>query len=458
MLGKTLMPWQQHVLDVALEVDPDSGLPVYREVVLTVPRQSGKTTSVLCLMIHRALGFSRAQRITYTAQTRLAAREKWEYEHLPTLAGSPLAGMYRTVLQRGEERIVFTNGSIYGIESTQETAGHGNTLDLGIIDEAFSRVDAAGEQAMRPAMITRPDAQLWVLSTAGKSKAKSPYLWGKVKAGRARVESGVRSGIAYFEWSAAPEADIRDPATWRGCMPALGHTVTEAAIRGELESMAENPAVGLPEFRRAYGNQWADDVAAGWDVIPRPAWTDRSGAEGRPASPVAFGIAASWPDAEWAAIGSAGRLGTERLVQVVDHRPGVRWVVERAVELNGHRPCAFVVDPSGPAGQAVTDLEAAGLDVLKVTAREACHAAGQLVTGVLGEPAEGDRPGQPADIRHYGQPELDASVADAGKRHIGDVWRWDRRATSAPIEAVTLAGYGLAVHGSRVAEPLVTWR
>lgn len=448
MLGKTLMPWQQHVLDVALEIDPATGLPVYREVVLTVPRQSGKTTSVLCLMIHRALGFGRAQRITYTAQTRLAAREKWEYEHLPTLKASPLAGMYRTVLQRGEERIVWSNGSIYGIESTQETAGHGNTLDLGIIDEAFSRVDAAGEQAMRPAMITRPDAQLWVLSTAGKSKAKSPYLWGKVKAGRARVEAGARSGIAYFEWSAPDDADVRDPATWRACMPALGHTVTESAIRVELESMAENPAVGLTEFRRAYGNQWADDVADGWDVIGKQQWQDRSGAAGRPDGPVAFGIGASWPDAEWASIGSAGRLGGERLAQVVEHRPGIRWVVDRAVDLRRHQPCAFAVDPSGPAGQVVPDLEAAGIEVLKLTAREACHAAGQFLSGVTGE-ADGDLPGLPADIRHYGQPELDRSVADAAKHHIGDVWRWDRRASSAPIEAVTLAAYGHAVKGSQ---------
>src|SRR6266566_353985 len=232
MLGKDLMPWQRHVLDVALEVDPVTGLPAYREVVLTVPRQSGKTTTLLSLMVHRSLGFARPQRITYTAQTRLAAREKWQYEHLPLLQKSPLGGMFRPVLQRGEERIVWDNGSIYGIESTQETAGHGNTLDLGIIDEAFARVDAAGEQAMRPAMVTRADAQLWVVSTAGKAKDKSAYLWGKVQAGRARLDAGPGSGIAYFEWSAPVDADPADPLVWRDCMPALGHTITEATIAG----------------------------------------------------------------------------------------------------------------------------------------------------------------------------------------------------------------------------------
>lgn len=450
MLGKGLMPWQRHVLDVALEIDPETGLPAYREVVLTVPRQSGKTTSVLCLTVHRSLGFGRAQRITYTAQTRLAAREKWQYEHVPILTASPLGNMFRTVLQRGEERIVWNNGSIYQIESTQESAGHGNTLDLGIIDEAFARVDAAGEQAMRPAMITRRDAQLWVLSTAGKSKVKSPYLWAKVKAGRARVERGEPSAVAYFEWSAPPDADPADPAVWRTCMPALGHTISEVAIRAEYESMVAEGK--LAEFRRAYLNQWLDDVAAGWDVIGKDAWTARAGAEDRPDGRVAFGIAASWPDAEWGAIGSAGRQGADRLVQVLDLRPGVRWIVDRAVDLARHEPCAFVIDPAGPAGQIIQDLEDAGLDLLKVTAREACHAAGQFYTGVVG--SEGDRP----DILHYGQPELAASVADAARHEIGDVWRWDRRPTSAPIEAVTLAAYGHAVRGTDTLVPLVEWR
>ena len=46
-LGQPLMPWQQLVADVGLELDPESGLPAYREIVVTVPRQSGKTTLVL---------------------------------------------------------------------------------------------------------------------------------------------------------------------------------------------------------------------------------------------------------------------------------------------------------------------------------------------------------------------------------------------------------------------------
>jgi phage terminase large subunit-like protein len=45
-LGTPFMPWQRLVADVAMEVDPATGLLAYREVDLTTPRQSGKTTLV----------------------------------------------------------------------------------------------------------------------------------------------------------------------------------------------------------------------------------------------------------------------------------------------------------------------------------------------------------------------------------------------------------------------------
>src|SRR5215217_7263151 len=80
LLGTPLMPWQRHVADVALELDPETGLLAYREVILTVPRQSGKTTLLLAVMTHRALGFGQRQRVLYTAQTRNDARKKWEDE------------------------------------------------------------------------------------------------------------------------------------------------------------------------------------------------------------------------------------------------------------------------------------------------------------------------------------------------------------------------------------------
>ena len=213
------MPWQSDVADVAMEVDPGTGLLVYRTVVVTVPRQSGKTKQELAVAVHRALGFGGGQKINYTAQTRIKAREKWEDDHVKTLMTSPFASLFRVRRTLGMESILWSNGSMHGIESTTEKAGHGDTLDLGFIDEAFAQRDSRIEQAFKPAMITRPQPQLWIVSTAGTEA--SVYLRGKVDRGRVRCDMGLADSVAYIEFSAPDDADPGDPAVWRACMPAM---------------------------------------------------------------------------------------------------------------------------------------------------------------------------------------------------------------------------------------------
>ena len=71
MLGQPFMPWQRLVADVGCELAPDGG-PAYREVVVTVPRQSGKTSLFLSWQLDRCLNWGHLQRSTYTAHTGTA--------------------------------------------------------------------------------------------------------------------------------------------------------------------------------------------------------------------------------------------------------------------------------------------------------------------------------------------------------------------------------------------------
>lgn len=436
-LGTPLMPWQRHVSDVALEIDPATRLLVYREIVLTVPRQSGKTTWLLSLMVHRALGFNEPQRITYTAQNRNSARAKWQDEHVKALERSPFSSLFTTRSGLGQEAIMWTNGSHHGIESNTERAGHGVTLDLGVIDEAFAHDDNRVEQAMKPAMITRPQPQLVIVSTAGVS-GRATYLRGKVNAGRARTAAGVTTGNAFFEWSASPADDPMDPATWRTCMPALGHTVRESAIEADAESM--DPA----EFRRAYLNIWGEDAPAEneWTVIPEAAWAalvDRTPAvmDG----PVAFGLDVTLDRAHAAISAAFPRDGGQR-VEVIDHRPGVGWAVERLAELNRRwKPVAVVVDGVGPAASLITPLQQAGVEVQSPATRDVGRACAAFYDGVL----------DTRSVWHGGQPSLDAALAGARKRTLGESgWAWGRKGSHvdiSPLVAATLAVWGLATFG-----------
>lgn len=423
--GEVLMPWQRQVLEVALEINPDTGRLAYRQVVLTVPRQSGKTTLLLVLVLLRALA-GRRQNIRYTAQTGSDARKKFIDDWKPILESSPFASQFHPRLTNGHEALLFRNGSLFGLVATTKKTGHGGTIDLGILDEAFAHPDARLEQALGPAMITRPQPQLWVVSTAGTPE-DSPYLWGKVESGRQMAEAGVNEGVAYFEWSADEKADPADPATWWSCMPALGITVTEAAVAADFASMS------LSEFRRAYLNQWV--TALSDPVIPLEVWNGLADPASAMSGPVCFAFDVS-PDRSRSAISAAGARSDGRIhTEVVEHRTGTGWLASRMAELvRDHHPRAVLCDPSGPAGSLLPDLERAGVVVTTVNAADHAKACGHLYDSAT-----------QGSLAHLGTLELATALDGATKRPLGDAWAWSRKSSSvdiSPLVATTLAVWG----------------
>ena len=141
-------------------------------------------------------------------------------------------------------------------------SGHGMSVDLAVVDEAFSYVDDSREVAALPAMWARPSPQFWVVSTAGTDQ--SLYLRGKVDDGRARCVSGDFGRSAYFEWGLAEGDDWACEGRWPSALPALGSTVTLDAVREARGVMTER------EFRRSALNQWPvqnrRDTVIDWDL------------------------------------------------------------------------------------------------------------------------------------------------------------------------------------------------
>lgn len=427
------MPWQQQIFDVALELRED-GRPAYREVWVEVPRQSGKTTIALGVQCDRGMNWGSPQRMSYAAQTRDDAAKKLVDDHMPILEKSGIwPAVKKTGKGIGNEHVLFKNGSRLGVLSTKKTSGHGKTLDLAFLDEFFAATDNRLEQAVRPAQITRPHAQKWGMSTAGT--AESVPLWTKVQMGRKAVEAGLTEGIAYFEWSAPDDADHADEDIWASCMPALGHTIDIELIRLELATLEEN------EFRRAYMNQWTEaDVA----VIPDRLWTAILDPAAVLVGELVFSLDCT-PDRTHGCIGAADPY----VVEIVDHRPGVGWLVDRGFELWERHGARFVVDGSGPAGSIGTELERKGVPITYMAPKDVARACTMLYDDVL----EGRfRVRDPFGV-------TSKAVAGAVKRLYADTWRWGRRvdADVSPLMVVTLARFA-AGEASGTFEPMVAWR
>ncbi|MFD6024549.1 terminase [Streptomyces griseoluteus] len=453
-LGFTPMPWQRYVWDVALEINPATGILAYRDVGLSVPRQQGKTQGLLAVKVHRSAAWKR-QRIVYAAQTRSMARERWEDEFWVTIEASRLARRFVARKQNGHEAIIHrSTRSKIGITSNTERAGHGPPLDLGVIDEAFAHEDDRLEQAFSPAMLTRPMAQLWWASAGGTEK--SVFLNKKRLQGRAMIEELWRTGVhprqAYFEWFAPDELPRDDPATWRVSLPALGYTVTEDVIRAELEKL--DPA----EFDRAYLNRTRKAAPPPDPNVPKAAWPGLTDTASRANTEVALALDVS-QDRKHAAIAAACRRPDGRThLEVVAYRPGTDWVVPAVARLCSlWKPVAVAVASGGaPAASLIDDLVAAGIDVPKDKDEPqrgdlAVMRSGD-VTEACGQLADAFNQGT---IRHLDQVPLTAAVNGARTRRVGDAWTLDRTNSLvdiSPLAAATFARWALIIRGPHVLE------
>lgn len=449
-LGTPLMPWQRYVSDVALEVDPETGLLVYREIVLTVPRQSGKTTLLLAIMVQRALAtqsLGGPQVIDYTAQNRLYARKKWEDEHVAAVERSAFGELCRIRKSQSMEAILWENGSRHQIISGTETAAHGEVVDLGVVDEAFAQRDFRLEQALKPAMQTRIQAQLWIVSTAGDRR--SIFLRSKVDAGRELSQRGQNRGLCYFEWSAEEGDDPSSVDTWKKCMPALKHAGNPQGTTVIDTVATDYSSMELPEFKRAYLNLW--DARRGAGVISDEEWGRCLRRRSRVLDPVAIAFDIS-PEHRSGAIAACGRSSIDPSalhVEVIDHRSGSAWMIDRLVELVGrHHPLALVCDGAGPAGSLLAGLQGAGVEVLVATTRQHINACGLFFQGVTGEAEDPEEAGEETRHRrivHIGQMELNEAIAGSDRRQVNDAWLWTRRTSNTdicPLVAATLAAWG----------------
>jgi hypothetical protein len=425
LFGVDLMEWQRFVLDRGLERDDVTGRYRHRKVGVTVPRQNGKS-QMLRALIANALITPGAQ-VAFASQDRQVAVDVLfspvaeAFEDVEALFGT------HVIRSNGHERITLRRlRSSRAIPvSPTEKAGHGYSLDLAIIDEAWAQYDDRLAEAIRPTQIARPDPQLWIVSTAGT--AASTFLRGIVDAGR-------DGELAYFEWSAGDDDDDEDPDTWARANPAYGITITRAALEDARSTPDEREA-----FPRAHLNRWQASRAG--DAIAPALWRACFDATlAVPGERMTFGVEVA-QDRSTTVIVAAGLERGRLVVEVVDERPGTKWAIPRLLELRErHRPAAIVANLAGATRSLVDDAPVAGLDLEAQKAGDYVGACQVFYDAVKDE-----------RLAHRGQLRLDAAVKGATRRKLAGSWVWGAPTPDvdiAPLVAATLAG-------ARAARPVI---
>lgn len=412
-LGTPLLPWQEYVADVATERRPD-GAYEYQVVVVTVPRQSGKTTLLRAVGTHRAL--VRRRDVFYTAQTGKDAGERWE--DLVTAIGASSALRGRVTVRRaaGAKRVIFPGGAAFRAFAPTAESLHGYTPPCVMLDEAFAHSGPEGELlmgAIGPAQITLPDRQLWIVSTAGT--AESVFLREWVDKGLAGADR-----VALFMWAAADDQDPMDPADVAAFHPAVGFTINGKTMEA-ADIVAQAGSNSRAEYERAYANRWTMTAS---HLLPPEVVKGLAADVPAPASPselvLGYDVA---HDRQAATVVATWRHEGTVHGKVVLAAPGYSWLAPAVEDLwDRWRPRAVVADDGGHAREVTAELTAAGVPVEVLTGREFATASGRGLARVQDDDMTHDGTGLMVDALCglVTRPSSDGEVVSRRHSH-GDV-------------------------------------
>lgn len=431
-MGRPLYRWQRRAADVALELD-ENGRLRYHTVLISVPRQCGKTTLDSSAGLTRCL-IQPAAKVWFTAQTGQAARERWLKE-----VGTPVSTRLPTLghVKRGagDTRLIIpTTGSEFRPMPPSAEYLHGEQSDFVIVDEAWVHDDASGAalmQAIAPTFQSRAGTklgvQLWKSSTMGT--ADSTWWHDALAEG---IEG--RPGVAVIDYGIDDDVDPDDIDAVIDAHPLGG--------KESIASFIRDQAAELPggEFARAFGNR---ATAARERFIPLDPWLAAQTMLSIPASaPVLFGAAIDINRTE-TVIAACAVVDGLPIIEIVDRRPGTAWAADRLAELcDRHNTPPPVVDPVGPSGTLHDELVGRGYDMPHFSVRDLTRACAQFMDRLThttdGEldPTIGIRPNDG----------LDAAAEAVARRRVGDAWAW-RRDGAAPIAALEAAT--LALHAAQ---------
>lgn len=419
------------------------------QVKITVPRQNGKNgiLEVVELFFMVVLGL----KILHTAHEVKTARKAFlrlcsffeNERQFPELAAL-VSDIRKT---NGQEAILLKCRACQGDGSPKCAASHGGasiefiarskgsgrgfTVDVLVCDEDQDLTDDE-LAALLPTISAAPSGQSMTILTGTPPDPEKPEEAKGEVARRVRKLAIDRAdkSVLCMDWGVedGPLPDVDDEALWHRCNPALGGRLSLVAVRRERSMMSPE------KFARERLGWWGDPKRAAGGVFGAGAWP-ACGVDVQTPPPVAaIGIGVSL-DAEWASIGSVGWWPNGHpLLGATAREAGTDWLPAEAMRIQDTYGVPVLVDEKCPDPNLVQALRDHGVDVTAMTTADRISADSDLKKRVKARTAT-----------HARTPELDAAVAAAAWRKVGDRKMLGRSQSSADIsmlEAVSNALWG----------------
>ncbi|EQM78204.1 terminase large subunit domain-containing protein [Microbacterium maritypicum] len=432
--GYTLEPWQCWLLRHALEVYPKShelaGKLRYRQVVVSIPRQSGKTEIAAALGLVALLREAKPLviGIASTAQQASLVYNRT----MEAINGNPSMKKKFDKLTEGRG-IRSTTGGRYEIRAAKGSTLQGLPVSTGIVDEVHV-LKSELWTALLKGMGGRHNTILVGITTAGAYEDSELLVNLYANGEKAMAGDPDFEQFGFFAWE-APESRVptdRDELLefLYACQPALASgRKSERAVLADLAGTPE------PDVLRYDLNRF---TASSNPYMPADRWMSCQRGEGYiwPAEgPLVFTFDQT-PEDGYATVTAHrktpdGRIHTELVAWLV--HPTTEQLIRLAEKLWAHGPVMYAGD-GYKLRPFLMELKKRNYPVWIGTATDAVNSASFLYSKVMQK-----------GLVHGGEPLLSVQMPRAVRKQKGDVYRIDKTSSSVEIDAVIATALGAYV-------------
>jgi phage terminase large subunit-like protein len=428
ILNEKLLPYQEHVLKDMLVVDKKD-MWVRKSNLLLISRQNGKTFLARMLILTHLVKWNTD--VLIMSSNRSMALETFRQVANALENNDHLKGMVKQIRHaNGTESIEMLSGARLDVVAATRDGSRGRSINGMLYIDEVREISEEGYRAAMP--VTRAHANSHVLLTSNAGDAFSTVL----NQLRERALDNPPKSFGYYEYSAPQYCKIDDRAAWALANPALGYTITEAAIE---EAIATSP---IENTRTETLCQWIDSLSSPW---PHGILEETSNSELQipPGGYTVFGFDVS-PSRRNASLVAGqilpdGKIGVgilqtwESAVSVDD--------LKIAADIKGwsdqYRPRQICYDKY--ATQSIADkLSNAGCMVQDISGQQFYQACGDLLNGLVTH-----------KVVHNGQAELLQQMNNCAAKVNDAAWRIVKRKSAGDISAPI----GLAMVVSMLMKP-----
>lgn len=431
--------WNREDWTLALELDPKTGLRVFRDVIFSRPKKSSKSLDAagcglfMLSPFEGEIGLEGYSAAGTRDQARMVLAPAQQMLNSNSIAYSP--GLADLGFKKFRNTITNTR-----TEASWAVIPHDADTIEGVnptfvsVDEYAVHTTPTLRDNLSTAMVMRDQPFMLTISTKGdratgpfyelEKKAKklpdfrqvSPYKW---------IAQDRDAGFLFINYGLDEDsdADIADPKVWKGINVASWVTVDA------LGRIFNSPSTSEVAFRRKHLNQWTSSSEE--SGIPAPLWDScaKEGYQLPAGTTVCIGIDIGFTD-DWSAVVAAGWDGDKIGLDAILFEPPS----EKGMEL----------DTAATVGEAIVDMLAryrvANIAIDKYQVKMLMQALGRAGLPVEGFPASPSHMGpasmellnelQHHRIIHDGDPDLRTHVLNAVKRTVGlDGWMFAKPKT-----------------------------